>query len=527
MHGAHRTRPPVGKPAGARLLASLAVVAAVLGIIATTAWLVTRAPEDNQHHPPPQREDDPETGAAADDSRRYQAGQPPPDTNVFVFLIDALRADRLNVYGYSAHRTSPAADWLAEHGVVFEHAYAPAPWTIPSVASLFTSSFPCEHNMLSKYDRLPASADTLAERLQRAGYFTCSRFGNAFLGRHHGMDQGFDRLIGKGRTEGTAVSAALGDNPRLPFFFYAHNMEPHNPYHYAPPNAEGFRRVDWPVREQMKLHFKAYKSAGEYDYRRQVPLGTNDMTATQDEHAAALRALREDWNELYDCCVRLADARVGSTIRVLQKRGLWDNTVFIYLADHGEEIDDHGGWLHDQSVYEEVVRVPLIIRFPRDEFAGTRVDEVVSLVDVLPTIFNYIRRPDLADGARGRSLMPLIRGDDSARPETFVVPSMRHNTTRYYRPWATQRGDVNIVVRRGPWKAIWNVDVGSVELYDLSQDPREQTDVGAQYPQLRDLMRDYAAAWYQRCRQQTAPTEDVGDLDEETLRQLRSLGYVD
>jgi len=341
------------------------------------------------------------------------------------------------------------------------------------------------------------------------------------------MHQGFDVLVGKGRNGGKKVSATLGPNPPLPFFFYVHNMEPHNPYHYAPPHTPGFRDVSQELRDQMKLHFNGYKGAAEYDYRQRLPLGTNDMTEIQDQHVAALRALKDDWNELYDVCVRLADWRVATTVEMLRKRGFWENTLFIYVSDHGEELDDHGAWLHDQSVYEELMRVPLIIRFPRNEFAGTRVTQVVSLVDLLPTIFDYLQRPELAGGARGRSLMPLVRGEQPGHPQTFIVPGMRHNTTRYYRPWVTTRGDVNIVVRCEQWKGVYNLDVDTLELYDLSADPREQEDVRAEHPELVQAMRAYAADWYEHCQDWTTPAEDVGELDEATLRNLRSLGYVD
>ena len=486
------------------------ILAAIVFVGAAVAWLGLRRPAGSLVNPNP---------SASTPAR--------PNVNVFIFLIDALRADRLGAYGYKAHLTSPAADGLAQRGVVFENACAPAPWTIPSVASMFTSTFPCEHDMLSMYDRLPDSADTLAERLKRAGYSTYSRIGNEFLGPKYGLHQGFDTLFGGGRNGGKKVSAALGPAPPLPFFFYVHNMEPHNPYHFAPPHTAGFRDVSPDVREQMKLHFKGYKAAAEYDYRRRLPLGTNDMTETQDQHLAALRALKDDWNELYDVCVRLADWRVATTIEMLQKRGFWEKTLFIYVADHGEELGDHGAWLHDQSVYEELMRVPLIIRFPRNEFAGTRVKKVVSLVDVLPTIFDYLQRPELASGTRGRSLMPLVRGAEPVPRQPFTVPGMRHNTTRYYRPWVPTRGDINIVVRRGQWKGIWNVEVDTLELYDLITDPLEQENVQAEHPELVQAMRAYAADWYKHCQDRTTPAEDIGELDEETLRRLRSLGYVD
>jgi len=509
-----------------RILPSVILATAIVGIVAVGLWIGLRGRSE------PATDD----GLAAMDSalRSDRTGtmSPPevavkPTVNIVLFLIDTLRADRLGAYGYRAHETSPNIDRLAQRGVVFEDACAPAPWTIPSVASLFTSTFPCEHNMLGKFDRLASSADTLAERLKRVGYTSYSLIGNEFLGRKFGLAQGFDRLIGGGRNGGRRVNAALGPVPPKPFFVYIHNMEPHDPYHYAPAYTPGFRVVAPAVRERMKRHFKAYKAAAEHDYRRQLPLGTNDLTAAQNEHMAVLNEMREDWSELYDASVRYGDTHVGSLMSMLQSRGFWDNTLMILLADHGEEMNDHGSWLHDQSVYDELMRVPLIVRFPGDRFAGRRVKDSVSLVDVLPTIFDYLQVPDLAKGARGKSLMPLIREEVSAKSPSLRIPGMRVNVTRFYRPWVTTRGDTNIVIRQQQWKGIWNVDIDTFELYDLSEDPLEKVNIQAQHPQLVKAMTDYARTWREHCQEQAQETEEVGKLDDKTLRRLRALGYVD
>ena len=476
------------------------------------------------------RADGPTPRATGDNETAPLAGSTltTPATNVVVFLVDTLRADRLGVHGYREHDNSPFIDWVASHGVVFENASAPAPWTIPSVASLFTSTYPCEHNMLSKFDRLSDAADTLAERMKRLGYSTYTLFGNAFVGPDYGMSQGFDHMRPKGRNGGPELNAQLGPDPALPFFAYIHNMEPHDPYHYAPPHTRGYRDVSPAVRQRMSKHFRAFKSSAEHDYRAQLPLGTNDKTAEQDEHLAALRAMGDDWSELYDASVHLADTRVGSLVQLLRERGLWDNTMLVFVSDHGEEMDDHGSWLHDQSVYEELMHVALIVRFPNDQYAGQRVSEPVSLVDVLPTIFDYLRRPDSAVGTRGHSLMPLVRGESEDRGEPLFVPGLRINTTRYYRPWVETRGNVNIVVRQKQWKGIWNADIDTFELYDLSADPFEKYDVHTAHADLVAAMSAHAANWYENCQTRTLETGtvDYSTLDEATLRNLRALGYI-
>ncbi len=496
-------------------------IAVLVVLIAAVAWAMLRGGKDAE----------PDGGEAQSGAWTHvdkgtvadaRAKQP---VNIFIFLIDTLRADRMGPYGYN-RPTTPCADELAATGVVFENATAPAPWTIPSVASMFTSTYPCEHNMLTRYERLAESFDTLAERLVRAGYTTYALYGNEFIGPQFGMSQGFMRPQAGGRNGGKRVATALGISPPQPFFMYVHNMEPHDPYHYAPKHTDGFRDISDPVRQRVKLDFHEYKAAAEYDYRKRLPLGTNDQTDTQLQHLSSMQAMHSDWSELYDAAVRLADSRVGTTITALKTMDLWDNTLFIYVADHGEEMGEHGGWLHDQSVYEELVRVPLIVRFPGNRFAGQRVKTPVSLVDLLPTLMDYVGRTDLAGGARGRSLLPLIAGGDPPDVGDPAITGLRINTTRYFKPWRLTRGDVNVVIRQGQLKGIWNVNLDSLELYDLARDPHERNDIASERPAVVEAMLAEAETWYDECIQAAVQTAEVGDLDPETIRRLRAVGYI-
>ena len=412
---------------------------------------------------------------------------------------------------------------------MFEQATAPGPWTIPSCASLFTSTFPCEHNFLTRFEKLNPSFDTLAERLSRAGYTTYAMFGNEFIGPSFGMSQGFRYPIGGGRVGGRKIEAALQrfpPAPSAPLMLYIHNMEPHDPYHYAPPHIPGFRDIDAQQRAQIKEDFHKYKEAGEFDYRQGLPLGTNDQTDEQHARLERMFAMRDDWSELYDAAVRLADSRIGTTIETLKRLGHWDNTLFILISDHGEEMGEHGGWLHDQSVYQEMVHVPLIVRFPGDRHAGQRIKTPVSTLDLLPTLMDYLGRAELADGARGRSLLPLIAGGDPADQEELRVTGMRINTTRYFVPWQQERGDVNLVVRKGRMKGIWNVNLETLELYDLELDPGEQNDVAETYPELAAAMTAEAEQWYAACVQVAVESAELGDLPPDVIRRLQAVGYV-
>jgi arylsulfatase len=469
--------------------------------------------------------------AACPHEAHSQLGTAPVDNvNIVIFLVDTLRADRLGLYGYDDRPTSPRLDRLAEESVVFEHAYAPAPWTLPTVMSLLTSTYPCQHKVLHNRHRLGEAFDTLAEGLRALGYTTVSLYANPFAGPKYGLKPGFDIMKNRFRqqTDGPTVAAVLDEIEALPCFFYVHNTEPHNPYDYAPGHTDGFPDVSESERTWFARKHSEYRRLSSIDFRRRRPVGTTDNTAEQERVLDELDSRRDEYSKLYDAAVHAADEHIGSVVDVLKERGIWDETLFIIVADHGEEFGEHGGWLHDQSAYEELTHVPLIMRFPHGQFAGRRIGTAVSLIDVVPTIADYLEEPTLAEGAQGRSLLPLIRGDPGSEDLDFRVVGVRMNRKKYYRPWKESRGDTNVIVRYGSWKAIWNVELDTLELYDLTNSADEQQDLSATKPELASAMAAFARCWYQQCADQAGEPEDVTDeLDEETLQDLRALGYID
>jgi arylsulfatase A-like enzyme len=419
-------------------------------------------------------------------------------------------------------------DAVAAEGVLFENAYAPAPWTLPSLVSLMTSSFPCEHGVVVDGLQLSPAVRPLAERLRDAGYATASYFANAYAGPTSGMTRGFESSAYVNFADGQRIAPlldALGDHR---FFLFLHNVEPHDPYtapretvsRFGPVSAREHDRAN-----ELLLHYRQLTRADIAAGR--VP-GTRDNTAEQREAMAELRRLSRALSALYDGDVALADERLGSVRRALEARGLWDDTLFILLSDHGEEFSEHGGFQHDQSVYEELVHVPLVVRFPGGRFGGRRVRQSVSLVDVVPTLADFLGRPELASGGRGRSLMPQVRGAQPADGAAAVV-SLRDNRKKYFRPFKRIRGDLNVALREGTWKAIWNAEPGRLELYDLARDPREKQDRAQEEPERSRRLQAAAEGWLEECRRAGAahPAVPSGKLREEDRNALRALGYID
>ncbi len=448
--------------------------------------------------------------------------------NVVIFLIDTLRADRLGGYGYPV-ATSPNIDALAREGVLFRQAHGAAPWTLPSIVSLLTSTFPCEHRILADGQKLSSKQEPLAERLKRIGYRTAAFYANPYAGKISGLRRGYDSSRQRQQTGGLIVWQWLETEDPRNFFLYIHNGEPHNPYLKRQQWMRIFGGVSKAVSRSLGLETRQLRRLTRWDFRNRVPIGTTDNSKAQRRLIGNLDRRRGDYSILYDGSVRLADSRVGEVLDVLRQRGILDETLFILLSDHGEEFGEHGGWLHDQSVYEELIRVPMVLRFPGRQFAGRIVGEPVSLVDVLPTIADFLRRPRIASAARGRSLMPLIRGEASEASAGSGILAMRLNKKKYYRPFKESRGDKNVLVRHGQWKGIWNAEVGTLELYDLRRDPGETDDRAAENKALSDSMKKKAASWLTTCEspwEETVPLV-APELDKESEAALRALGYID
>jgi len=452
----------------------------------------------------------------------------PPAPNVVIFLIDTLRADRLGAYGHTK-ATSPHIDALAREGLLFEQAYAPAPWTLPTVVSLFTSTFPCEHGVLVDGQRAAPSMVTLALRLKSAGFVTASFHANPYAGPASGMDAGFDDVELVEAVTGAMVEEWLATCGDKPFFLYIHNIEPHDPFVAPQRLIEQFGEVSPEQCREIGTRLLDYRTLTRVDFKLGNPLGTTDNTEEQVAALERIAEFRSEIDVLYDAAVRFSDERVGQVVHALKQYGFWDNTLFLLLADHGEELGEHGGWQHDQSVYEELVHVPLIVRRPRSVGAGGRINSVVSLVDVMPTILDFAGLTEGCSNCSGVSLRPFWSAVPVRDETTVSIPSMRWNRKKYFRPHKERRGDLNVVVRMGEWKGIFNAESRTLELYDLGEDGREQRDLAAQHPELVEAFRLDAREWLNACAERAkgnaAPL--TGTLNEAQLERLKSLGYVE
>ena len=446
--------------------------------------------------------------------------------HVVLYVIDTLRRDRLGLYGYD-RPTSPRIDALGRECTVFERAYAPAPWTLPSVVSLLTSRDPLDHQILTRGQRLGTGVQPLAERLHADGWRTAAFVTNPFAGRASGLDRGYDHfvLVGGQSIGPHALVEWLDGAEPARTFVYLHSTEPHRPY--KSPQRFRDRLGDVPARRrgQLNRQVRLLQHLTNWDFRRGQPPGETDNEAQQTRLRRQLAKSTAELSALYDAEVAWADDDVGRVVDALRARRTWSSTLFVLVADHGDEIFDHGDLTHGQSLYAELTRVPMIVCHPDGLGAGRRIDTVVSLLDVMPTVLAYAGLP--VDGLAGGDLTPLLRGEaGDGRPR---VTSVRVNRHKYSPATQAARGAVNLAIADGRWQGIWNVQPDTLELYDTRADPREQHDLAAREPSRAAAMRELARHWSDgRWPDDLGPQGSATEtMDERTIRRLRELGYLE
>ncbi|HEV7734094.1 MAG TPA: sulfatase [Candidatus Binatia bacterium] len=372
------------------------------------------------------------------------SGGPPRDAwNVVLVGIDTLRADHLGCYGYS-RPTSPRIDGLAAEGTVFRTAISPSPWTLPAFASILTGVLPSRHRAGEGRGFLRTPLDdrteTLATHLRRAGWTTASFVSNGFAGVDVGLAQGMvehRRAVGIARLAVDDAIAWLDGRAREPFFLFLHIIDPHEPYEPEPRDAEPF--IDPAYAGPIGL---AYSGTG------------GDVQTPADRR----RVL-----DLYDGEVHYADRLLGEVLDALTASGVDDRTMVVVVSDHGEELFEHGALGHGRTLYDEVLRVPLVVRVPGGHPVG-QVMQQVSTVDVMPTVLDAVGLT-VPDGLDGESLLPFVR-------DPALVRASRPAFAEFL--WS---GPEEKAIRSATEKLLLTPSNGNTRLYDLEHDPGEQHDL--------------------------------------------------
>ncbi|HYV85102.1 MAG TPA: sulfatase-like hydrolase/transferase [Patescibacteria group bacterium] len=431
-------------------------------------------------------------------------------------VCDTVRADHVSGDGY-ARPTTPEIDALGRDGAVYLDAYTPSPWTLPAHASLFTGLYPSSHGADSGHLQLDPSLPLLARRLHDAGYRTLAYVENPWVGKEYGFDAGFDTFdeiwrgvrgteedMGAARVSKAVESwlAWRDDNPdarRQPFFIFINYFEAHLPYN--PPAEErskflrpaaGMSAADRDARVERLRRFKHPEEV------KQI-LGVGSL---EPADFAIL-------SDLYDGEIAYVDRHVGEVAGLLRRRGLLDRTVVAVTSDHGEMLGEHGLMDHKLNLYEPVLRVPMVLRYPPAIAPGLRVESPVMLQDLYPTLLSLAgvdqgAPPAPAEGVRIQVFPPesrVLPGVTGLTPGPIRGASVEDPLiAEYAHPGefldamkeVAQGADLArwsrslVAFRAAGEKLIWASD-GRNELYDLASDPSESAQVDPTDPDARHL----------------------------------------
>ena len=430
------------------------------------------------------------------DRARFREGR-----GVVLVSIDTLRRDHMSVYGYP-RKTTPGLEAFASEAIVFDDAVSTSSWTLPAHASLFTSTYPSVHGAVNLNVGLSRSWPNLATLLRERSFTTQAMVTHVYLAAEYGFDEGFDRhqYLPEARAEEVTNRAvrflsAMGDRD---FFLFVHYYDPH--WHYDPPP---------PYDTEFDPSYEGEVSGIWWDFKE---LDADEVDARDLRHIEAL----------YDGEILYTDRHVERLFREMKSLGIFDKSVIVVTSDHGEEFLEHGQWEHQKTLYEELLRIPLLVKLPNGKESGQRVSEQVSLVDIAPTILEALSVPR-PPSFQGRSLFELLG----------VAP-----TSVGREAWSETEHTIDdshkLSLRLGAEgrKAIFSLRDGhvDVELFDLARDPNELQALRptATNDETREAFEERLELYLRDMAGAREGNRDIPavELDPEERERLRSLGYI-
>ena len=482
--------------------------------------------------------------------------------HIFLYVLDTLRPDHLGCYGYERD-VSPNIDLLAKDGVLFEKCFTSTTWTRPVAASILTGAYPETHQTRLRKDSFTTPLTRLPELLQQGGYKTIGITTMGNLASNLGFDKGFNQYLDLFRDPEITSKRAKRDHVRkelldlldskesniaLPLaedineklvpliekyqtentFFFIWSIEPHVPY--SPPDQ--FRRYSPPSSDLKEGTPEDIFSSGADDRKRLI--------------------------DLYDDEIFYNDHCLGEIIEYLNESGIYDESMFIVIGDHGEAFFEHGGYTHGHAPYEELIHVPMVMKFPKSKYAGQRVNQLVSLLDIFPTVTmasNLIINPTDHRFVQGMNLLPLLDGDreslrDYVYSDTQTLDfhnrylSIRGNRWKYLKLQKPQRKPSSITklvkyiisrrlliqIVKSPLHFFRNYFQKSNRfLFDLQSDPGELNNLINVRPEIAEEMDRRLNEWIKANQTLAVDVEKpIGEVEESDVlkEHLEKLGYL-
>jgi arylsulfatase A-like enzyme len=374
------------------------------------------------------------------------AGPLCPGCNLILVSLDTLRADRMSLYGYS-RPTTPHLDDFARGAVTFERFYHSGGGTLPSHMTMLTGLHPLTHQVDPETLRpLDETRVTLAERLREAGYRTTAFVDGGWMRRRFGFAQGFETYDDSGGHFQDILPKAgqfIETRGEEPFFLFLHTYDIHSEWEKLPYDCPGGHAQtyveDAPAFDGCRDGRCASSLLAWANTQIEAGLIRGEDVLSADEVAYV--------SSLYDGCITYADLRLADLFGLLNAQGLLEDSIVVVTSDHGEEFLDHGMFLHEQSGYEEMSRIPLVIHLPESRFASRRVPHLAAMVDLTPTLLSLLGLPPIED-AQGFDLTPAIVENRPVRDHVTMYSDLL----------------------RWPWKMLPDEE----ELFNLDEDPGEQ-----------------------------------------------------
>jgi arylsulfatase A-like enzyme len=438
--------------------------------------------------------------------------------NVILVSLDTLRADHVGCYGYPRD-TSPNIDQLAEDSVVFLNTFATSPWTLPSHVSLMTALNCINHQVYSNDQKINPSILTLADVMREKDYFNGAITGGGFVKGSFGFNKGFDsyRVGGNITSPNSAHKICeasinwIRRHKDRNFFLFVHTYQIHTPYDSPAPYNEYFLANDAVYKRFYQGEFRFYQ---------------------ENRYSPVTDKLRQNIIDLYDAGIRYTDnVLIKILIEELKALEIYDDTMIILISDHGEEFYEHKAWAHSHSVYNETIKVPLIIKFFDSEYSGVKIKNYARLIDVMPTILDAlnIKYPD--QYLDGETLLNLINNKNTGDEERIFLSELITDPIDRMIPKKT-------AINLGKNKLILNDEfttqklayfttsppkIEKFEIYDLEADPQEKSNFALSDPNLtRQLLNFMEIHFIKKSDWSSIKAENKAEIRE----QLRALGYI-
>jgi arylsulfatase A-like enzyme len=389
-----------------------------------------------------------------------------PPRNVILWLTDSTRADRYRVFNPKTRVETPIMEAFAQRATTFRVGYVQGNESRVSHASLFTGMYPAQHRFIAEKAKLNPAFVTLPEAVRATGRFTAGFMGNGFIDKFWGFGDGWDLLKnhihdGGGLRAEDLLAAGKGfltSHGSAPFFLYIGTIDAHVSWRAHAP---------WIGKYDPEPYAGPFQKALTDPTLDKIVAGQVKITERDKTRVVAL----------YDSDISYNDHEFGELVKTLEAAGRMDDTMIVFIADHGEEMWDHGRIGHGQSLREELVHIPFVMYYPPLFPAGARVDEGVELVDVLPTIVDALGGKPPAD-VQGESLVPLAAGVGRGYP----------------RPAIASQYELAHTMRLDRWK-LWVGGSGEVRLFDAASDAAESHELSSERPIERRFVTDALSLW--------------------------------